>query len=299
MSTPIKIKYPLFLRNINKGSVNEKEIKNIIDRQKGYPKINLNVVDNILILEAKANKFYNINNAQNDTLCINLDYFDRYGVNAQTYVVTFDEIILSNEIIESTPEDYIDEIIEYIYQYVSMLVVSKQNNKYKIYTYFDFELVGEVDSIDNEDLILSADGMYATLKNIKFIEPNYSFNINGEQCPIYIEQIENDNPEYQFKYKLVNNVLTNYSGMEYYYINTPIENTSHINLLGMDIYISKNNFKSLYDKNVGEFVFNIITPCNLILDCKWNDDNIPNTEDNGTLTISVVNGVGTYTFVPS
>ena len=32
MGSPVNVKYPLFLRNINKGSVDEKEIKNIITK---------------------------------------------------------------------------------------------------------------------------------------------------------------------------------------------------------------------------------------------------------------------------
>lgn len=48
-----------------------------------------------------------------------------------------------------------------------------------------------------------------------------------------------------------------------------------------------------------EFVFNINSPANIIFnkEIKWNNDNIPDLTGEGVCTISIVNGVGCYTFV--
>lgn len=50
---------------------------------------------------------------------------------------------------------------------------------------------------------------------------------------------------------------------------------------------------------VNEFIFNINSPCNIIFneEIKWNNDNTPDLTKTGIYTISILNGVGCYTFV--
>ena len=50
---------------------------------------------------------------------------------------------------------------------------------------------------------------------------------------------------------------------------------------------------------VNEFIVNINSPANISFDkeIKWNNDNSPDLEQEGIYTISIVNGVGCYTFV--
>jgi hypothetical protein len=52
---------------------------------------------------------------------------------------------------------------------------------------------------------------------------------------------------------------------------------------------------------VNEFVFNINSPANIIFneEIKWNNDNAPDLTKTGIYTISILNGVGCYTFVNS
>lgn len=52
---------------------------------------------------------------------------------------------------------------------------------------------------------------------------------------------------------------------------------------------------------VNEFVFNINSPANIIFneEIKWNNDNTPDLTKTGIYTISIVNGIGCYTFVNS
>lgn len=50
---------------------------------------------------------------------------------------------------------------------------------------------------------------------------------------------------------------------------------------------------------VNEFVFNINSPANITFnkEIKWNNDEEPDLTQEGMYTISIVNGVGCYTFV--
>ena len=52
---------------------------------------------------------------------------------------------------------------------------------------------------------------------------------------------------------------------------------------------------------VNEFIFNINSPANISFDkeIKWNNDSTPDLTKTGIYTISIVNGVGCYTFVNS
>lgn len=50
-----------------------------------------------------------------------------------------------------------------------------------------------------------------------------------------------------------------------------------------------------------EFIFNFISPSNITFneEIKWNNDNAPDLTKTGIYTISILNGVGCYTFVNS
>jgi hypothetical protein len=50
---------------------------------------------------------------------------------------------------------------------------------------------------------------------------------------------------------------------------------------------------------VNEFVFNVNSPANITFSniINWNNGNIPDLTIEGICTISIVNGVGCYTFV--
>jgi hypothetical protein len=50
---------------------------------------------------------------------------------------------------------------------------------------------------------------------------------------------------------------------------------------------------------IEEYIFNINSPANIIFndEIKWNNDNLPDLEQEGIYTISILNGVGCYTFV--
>ena len=64
-----------------------------------------------------------------------------------------------------------------------------------------------------------------------------------------------------------------------------------------DVKIYKNPVE--ISDHINEFVFNINAPTNIIFNqtIKWHNYNIPDLTEEGVYTISIVNGVGCYTFV--
>lgn len=62
------------------------------------------------------------------------------------------------------------------------------------------------------------------------------------------------------------------------------------------------NFQSEEFNNTSitnEFIFNLISPSNITFneEIKWNNDNAPDLTKTGIYTISILDGVGCYTFV--
>lgn len=301
MSTPINHKYPLFLRNLGKGNakvnIDKDKIINIVNQQKGYPKVVVEGGNGMIMLNANANIFYDIKNTPDDVIMIQQNVFDANNINGEMFILEFDDIEGLEVMFPDIPEEQFVQIKMQMMSMFSMTIISKQNDKYKLYVYTPEEPIKdfmEVDNIDVTDLEIPIEGITITVKNIKFIEPNY--NIAG--YPVYIEEIENDNLEYKYKYKFVNSFISFMMGLETYYSNVPIEKLTYIDIEGVLSPLIKDNFKSLYDKNVGEFVFNFNTPANIDIICNWNNDETPDFSQTGVMTVSIVNNIGTCTFVP-
>ena len=305
MSTPINHRYPLFLRDLNKGNtgsnvnIDKDEIINIVNQQKGYPKVIVEGGVGLIMLNANINTFYDIKNTPYDMIMVQPNVFEANNINGEMFIVEFDDIEGLEAMFPDYPEEAFDEIKMQFKAMMSMIIATKQNNKYKLYMYMPGESVSEyieVDNLDITDLTIEIeDGVVATFKNIKFIEPTY--NIAG--YPVYVEEVESDNPEYKYKYKTVNNFIVMMMGLGTYYSNTPIEELTYLDIEGMPIPLIKDNFKSLYDKKIGEFVFNFNTPTNIEIICNWNNEEEPDFSQEGVMTVSIVNNVGTYTFVPA
>ena len=77
----------------------------------------------------------------------------------------------------------------------------------------------------------------------------------------------------------------------FYNIKNSTDTEVNINFKTEELYASGNT--------VNEFIFNINSPCNIIFneEIKWNNDNTPDLTQEGICTISILNGVGCYTFV--
>ena len=252
----------------------------------------------MIMLNANINTFYDIKNTPDDMIMVTQNLFDANNINGELFIIEFDDIEGLETIYPDYSEEEFAQIKMQIMAMFSMVIVSKQNDKYKLYSYVPEEPItefAEVDNLDITDLEISMEGIILTIKNIKFIEPNY--NIVG--YPVYMEEIESDNPEYKYKYKIVNNFIVMMMGLDVYYSNIPIEELTYIEAENIIVPLIKDNFKSLYDKNVGEFVFNFNTPTNIVIMCDWNNDEEPDFSQEGVMTVSIVNNIGTYTFVPS
>lgn len=63
----------------------------------------------------------------------------------------------------------------------------------------------------------------------------------------------------------------------------------------------KVNEDQLASDTIKEFLFNVNSPANIVFNesVKWHNDNTPDLTKTGIYTISILNGVGCYTFVNS
>ena len=115
------------------------------------------------------------------------------------------------------------------------------------------------------------------------------------------------NPKYPLFLREINKGNTTVGG----YPVVTIEDNFNIEAEPNTFYNIKNNADSEVSINfkpeelyatgntVNEFIFNINSPCNIIFneEIKWNNDNTPDLTKPGICTISILNGVGCYTFV--
>lgn len=118
-----------------------------------------------------------------------------------------------------------------------------------------------------------------------------------------------DNTKEGYNYKSLINPKVITGGMvdvvEIYFTNNISQggNTvACINMQGDEIQFPINNINIITTENIiNEFVFNVNCPCSIRLMniFSWNNDNAPDLTQEGICTISIVNGVGCYTFVKS
>ena len=126
----------------------------------------------------------------------------------------------------------------------------------------------------------------------------------SSNLPHVFTEIENDNSEYSHKYSVFG-FMPFQMNIPYVYTNEPLPNTIDIYCDGMNLseYAADIKFvKNIPTKGcevANEYVFNINSPANVTFnqDIKWNNGNEPDLTQNGTYTISLLNGVGCFTFV--
>lgn len=91
--------------------------------------------------------------------------------------------------------------------------------------------------------------------------------------------------------------------IEIYFTNNIIQGGNTIALVNLndsEIELHINNINIIKTENiVNEFIFNFNCPCSIIYGnaFTWNKNDIPDLTQQGICTISIVNGVGCYTFV--
>ena len=118
-----------------------------------------------------------------------------------------------------------------------------------------------------------------------------------------------DNTKEGYNYKALLNIR-NSSGalidsLELYFTNNIIQGgntTVYFHLLEQDVSFNINNINIIKTENfINEFMFNFNCPCSIQLEnvFSWNNDNAPDLTKPGICTISILDGVGCYTFVNS
>lgn len=120
-------------------------------------------------------------------------------------------------------------------------------------------------------------------------------------------EVENDNTDYNYKYSVWGIMALN-TGIDYVYTMVPYTEADEIyDASGHNIMTEVTEYKLVLNTRVepsngiNEFVFNVNSPANVIFNqnIKWNNDNTPDLTKTGIYTISILNGVGCYTFVNS
>ena len=144
---------------------------------------------------------------------------------------------------------------------------------------------------NNDDLVL------ITLKE------EYQQELPLSDLPHVFIEVENDNEEYSHKYSVFGFIPLQMN-IQYVYTDEPLPNTIDIYGNGMNLseYADIKFVKNIPIKGcdvANEYVFNINSPANVTFNqsIKWNNGNEPDLSQNGIYTISLLNGVGCFTFV--
>jgi hypothetical protein len=135
------------------------------------------------------------------------------------------------------------------------------------------------------------------------LKEEYQQDMPISNLPHVFFEVENDSSEYSHKYSVFGLIPFDMN-IQYVYTNEPLPNTVDIYGNGMNLseYAEIKFVKNVDVKGcevANEYVFNINSPANVVFnqDIKWNNGNEPDLSQSGTYTISLLNGVGCFTFV--
>lgn len=124
-----------------------------------------------------------------------------------------------------------------------------------------------------------------------------------------VEEKESDDPDFGYKYTIWNPFLLEmvndgkidvYTKKPYYNDTVAYANIQgEIRPLNYEYVAPKEQKPVIQEgKQVGEYIFNIKSPANVVFnsDIKWNNNNAPDLTLTGIYTISILDGVGCYTY---
>jgi hypothetical protein len=170
---------------------------------------------------------------------------------------------------------------------------------------------GEIKNGNNVNCLITIPGdeeYIGSLNNIEILNENNDYIIYATydqigRFPHIAIEIENDSDVFSHKYSIYG-MFTQM--VEYIYTTEPytsatdfyVDENNTVSDMGVTVEVKPN--VSLPPSDIAnEFVLNINSPANIIFnnDIKWNNDNTPDLTQEGICTISIVNGVGCYTFV--
>ena len=152
----------------------------------------------------------------------------------------------------------------------------------------------------------------ATLSNIQIVNEDNDYlveiSVNGTTTVTVFTEVNNDNFNFQYKYSVWGLIAMN--GIKYVYTNEPyinitsaddvyVEDGVSLASIGIERLAVKLNGNIVGSDIIKEFVFNFNSPASITLNkkIKWHNDNTPDLTQTGVYTMSIVNGVGCYTFV--
>lgn len=124
-----------------------------------------------------------------------------------------------------------------------------------------------------------------------------------------VEEKESDDPDFGYKYtvwspfllQMINDEKIDVYTKKPYYNDT----VAYATIQGKTVlliyeYVAPKEQKPVIGegKQVGEYIFNIKSPANVVFnsDIKWNNNNVPDLTRIGIYTISILDGIGCYTY---
>lgn len=288
---------------------------NVTPAQNGYPIVNTSInsyikIDGawephgVIIINAKPNTSYNIPDGTDQQIQIAFNPFQLAGVSGKYLMCSFDDLedgSLSDLIMLSSYLGFIQtENTDYSTkeQYPYKLVNPCLGNLYVSLVSSDITT-----SISTTLLVPALSDTPIPINNIKVKEANEYYLIMG--IPTILKEVENDNNEYQHKYVITDSYVNMSLQMDSIDVYTYEENGETFivgtldGMLEQKIPVLKMNAEETVE-TTGEYIFNFKVPLDLQFSAEilWNNGNELDVSQPGSVTLSIVNGVACYTFVP-
>lgn len=197
---------------------------------------------------------------------------------------------------------------------------NEENNNQQININYPIINIDDINTIDaqpstfynirnsiNKNIVINCDFQKIAPTRTFFTYDGWDSDDFGQYLAYVGIDIIKDNTMSGYNYKSIINIssVTNQLTIIPIYLTNDIvqggNSVIYANILGQEIILPLNNINIIENKNtdIKEYVFNINTPTNLIFNniISWNNNDIPDLSQEGICTISIVNGVGCYTFV--
>ena len=298
----------------------------------GYPVV---TVENDFNIEAQPNTFYNIKNSPDNEVNINFKDKEFGGEGGKILVFYTDIERLTNELGDERVQMLIlltgigctivpnSEHEGFKYEvFLNPLVLEIFNLSEMRIFISDIPTSDLQDTSSSVNMLILGDKpddvftqripfIYTINKDIDYIAW-YDMPIAGigsVQFPvIFTQETGYDGEQYSYQGFIAQDVClvpcTLYTQVEYTKaekvdtVVVELPNGSTDEVAELPITVQANKELTMSDE-VKEFVFNLKSPANIVLShpVSWNNDNTPDFTKSGTYTLSILNGVGCYTFI--
>ena len=276
----------------------------------GYPIVNVynnTTMDGeqqaLCVINAESNTYYRMSQP-NSPICIQFNPFEYSQVSGKYLMFSFDDLGDATLMQFNQMSSYTGFI-----QTANTDIDTKQEYPYKLINPtlqtdgIVILLANDLTESNNTVVYLpELSDQPIPINNIQIKQTDEYYLI--EMYPCICKEVDNDSTEYEHKYEVVSSVFNMESPDSVIYLYTYQENNQTIGVILIDdqtitLPIFKFKSEQVID-TVNEYVFEITTPTSIItpVNFKWNNGNEPDLTQPGLMTISIVNGVGCYTFVP-